>query len=128
MFSTCIASSLALAVLAGIRPYAIDDPVKKDPPRQLEGIVRIIESGMDNGFLTISVKEKQPTDMEDILVDVEKDHMFRITARTRILGMDGKRASQGLPAIEVGNRVRVEYFEDRVLEVKIVARESDGPR
>ncbi len=121
MLKTGILSLISVAILSG-GWRSTDDvaPKAKDPPKRLEGVVKKVETDKRGNFLTIGVKEKQPTDMEDIFVDVEKLHRFRVTDATKVLGTDGKPAKRGLHEAEVGSPVRVEFTEDRLIEIKIL--------
>ncbi len=117
-------SVVVLLVAAAISQA--DDPSKqKDPPKKLEGTIKKLESDKDKEkYLIVTVKEKQPTEMEDVLVDVDKDHRFHVTGATRVVGVDGKPAKKGLEALEPNHQVRVEFTKDRVIEVKLLPKNS----
>src|ERR1700687_5867893 len=82
---------------------------KKDPPRELRGPVTKVESNDPEAtYVTITVKEKQPTDKEDMFREVDKDYRFRIAPSTKIIGLDGKPEKEGLKSLQKGSLVRVE--------------------
>lgn len=91
----------------------------KDPPKHVEGTVKSVDTkDAQAPSLTVTVKEKQPTEKEDVFKEVDKDYRFRVNDSTRILGPDGKPDKQGLKGLDTGRRVRVEYRKDLALEVK----------
>ncbi len=117
-----IATALAVMFLAGTALGAQQDKSQqKDPPKHMEGLVKIADSKDPRVlFLTITVKEQQPTAQEDITREVDKDYRFRVNAATKILGLDGKADKRGLKSLELGARVEVKYEEELALEVKIL--------
>jgi hypothetical protein len=98
-----------------------DVKAKKDPPKQMEGPIKKLDTKDPEAvYVTITVKRMQPTDKEDVLQEVDKDYRFRIGQATKIIGLDGKPEKQRLKEFHTGDRVRVEYKDDTALEVRRV--------
>jgi hypothetical protein len=96
-----------------------DAKAKKDPPKQMEGPIKKLDTKDPEAvYVTITVKRMQPTDKEDVLQEVDKDYRFRIGQSTKIIGLDGKPEKQRLKEFHTGDRVRVEYKDDTALEVR----------
>jgi len=113
-------AAVGLVVLLGALVGAQDNRGKKiDPPKQMEGPVKTVDSkDADAPYVTITVKRMQPTSKEDVLQEVDKDFRFRVTASTKIVGLDGKPDKLRLKGLKTGDRVRIEYKDDLALEVK----------
>jgi hypothetical protein len=124
MFHTRVFAVVGLVLLAGALLRGQDVQVRaEDPPKQMEGMVKNVDR-TDPGApaLTVTVKERQPTDQEDMFIEVDKDYRFRVPATAKVFGLDGKPQAQGLQALEAGVRVRIEYRnEGLALEVKQLA-------
>ena len=118
------ASLYAMAVVAFLWGGGLmgeDAKAKKDPPKQMEGPIKKLDTKDPEAvYVTITVKRMQPTDKEDVLQEVDKDYRFRIGQATKIIGLDGKPEKQRLKEFHTGDRVRVEYKDDTALEVRRV--------
>jgi hypothetical protein len=118
--SRILASAIIGALLfAGAVLSATEDKQKKDPPQEMRGVVKKVETQDPEAiFVTITVKEMQPTDKEDVLQEVDRDHRFKLAGSARVIGLDGKPQEKGARSLKEGDRVRVEYRKDTALEVK----------
>jgi hypothetical protein len=121
MFGEFFAGVVALVALAGATLSAEQDGAKKEAPQHVEGTVQKVESPVvGTAYLTVTVREKEPTDREDEMRDVDRERRFRVTTATKLVGMDGKLGKQGVRSLEPRTRVRVEYRDDTAVEVKVL--------
>src|SRR5262249_57312054 len=113
MLRTCIALVAGLLVCSQTLFASLDaNKENKDLPKQLEGRVKKTDQEGAKASLVITVKEKQPTDNEDMFREVEKDYQFQIGSRTKFIGLDSKPEKKGLKGLQAGDWVRVEYKSD----------------
>jgi hypothetical protein len=122
MLHARIATALAVVFVAGTALWAQQDKSKQiDPPKQMEGLVKTTDNRDPRVlYVTITVKEQQPTAEEDMFREVDKDHRFRVNADTKIIGLDGKPDKRGLKSLDTGSRVEVTYEGELALEVKVL--------
>jgi hypothetical protein len=108
---------LVLLAVAPLGAQAVPGE-RKDPPRQLEGTVKKVDGTAPGaGTLMITAREMKPTGKEDMMEEVARDYSFRVNDSTLIMAVNGKPDRKGLKGLEPGARVRVEYTNNRALQV-----------